>query len=108
MVMQCKLCRAETNSPAASLRCPEMANGKHVWGETTVASPEEIHRPIRPHHYTALAIEPWDFIVKNKLGYCEGNVIKYVCRWQNKNGVEDLRKAKAYLDRLIEEEDAKA
>lgn len=31
-----------------------------------------------------------------------GNVIKYICRWKNKNGLEDLEKARWYLDRLIE------
>lgn len=35
------------------------------------------------------------------IGFCEGNVIKYVTRWRKKNGIEDLMKAKTYLDRLI-------
>jgi glutamate mutase epsilon subunit len=35
------------------------------------------------------------------IGFCEGNVIKYVTRWRKKNGLEDLYKAKTYLDRLI-------
>lgn len=35
-------------------------------------------------------------------GWCEGNVLKYVLRWQKKNGVEDLKKAKVYLEWLIE------
>lgn len=33
--------------------------------------------------------------------YCTGNIIKYICRWPNKNGVEDLKKASWYLDTLI-------
>lgn len=37
--------------------------------------------------------------------YCTGNIIKYICRWPNKNGVEDLKKARWYLDKLIERED---
>lgn len=55
-----------------------------------------------PKHYNRYKIEPWDFIAENGIGYFEGNVIKYVCRWKEKNGVEDLKKARAYLDRLIE------
>lgn len=52
-------------------------------------------------HYQ-LAIQPWDYIAANGLGYFEGNVVKYVSRWKSKGGVEDLRKARHYLDKLIE------
>lgn len=54
------------------------------------------------NHYK-IAIEPIDYIMKNKLGFCEGNVIKYVTRHKSKNGVEDLKKAKHYIDFLISE-----
>lgn len=53
-------------------------------------------------HYTQFKIQPVVFITKNNLGYLEGNVIKYVCRYNLKNGVEDLEKAKHYLDMLIQ------
>lgn len=53
-------------------------------------------------HYKEMAIQPIEFITKNKLGYIEGNVIKYICRHQNKNGIEDLKKAKHYIDLLIQ------
>lgn len=52
-------------------------------------------------HYKS-AIQCWDYIVANDIGYLEGNVIKYVSRWKQKGGVEDLRKARHYLDKLIE------
>ena len=55
-------------------------------------------------HYSDLAIEPIDFIIANNLGFCEGNVIKYISRWKAKNGVEDLEKARWYIDFLIEVE----
>lgn len=58
-------------------------------------------------HYKECTIEPIDFILANKLGFCEGNVVKYVSRWKNKNGLEDLKKAKQYIDFLIEEVEAK-
>lgn len=54
------------------------------------------------NHYTSMTIQPWDFIIDNELGFLEGNVIKYVCRWESKGGVEDLRKAAHYLGKLIE------
>ena len=48
-------------------------------------------------HYQ-LKIQPIDYILKNDIPYCEGNVIKYVTRHREKNGIEDLRKAKHYLE----------
>jgi hypothetical protein len=56
-------------------------------------------------HYSKLAIQPVEYINKNKLSYLQGNVIKYVTRYKDKNGVEDLQKAKHYIDLLIELED---
>ena len=55
-------------------------------------------------HYKELAIQPFDYIQSNGLGYVEGNVVKYVTRWRQKGGVEDLKKARHYLDLLIERE----
>lgn len=53
-------------------------------------------------HYKKNAIQPWDYIVSNDLGYLEGNVVKYVSRWKDKGGRQDLEKAKHYLDKLLE------
>ena len=55
-------------------------------------------------HYAVMKIQPIDFILANELGFCEGNVIKYLCRYKRKNGLEDLKKARQYLDFLIERE----
>jgi len=63
--------------------------------------------PTDPKHYNKLKIQPRDYITANKLDYNEGNVVKYVSRWRNKNGLEDLLKAKNYLDYLIANEEAK-
>jgi hypothetical protein len=62
-----------------------------------------------PSHYTQGAIECIDAIKEATKGLfgieavCTGNIIKYVWRWKFKNGVEDLRKADWYLQRLIKE-----
>ena len=58
-------------------------------------------------HYKDRDIQPWDYIAANGLGYFEGNVVKYVSRWRHKGGVEDLKKARHYLDKLIELLEAK-
>ena len=57
-------------------------------------------------HYLR-TIQPWDFIAANGIGFFEGNVIKYVTRWRDKAGVDDLKKARHYLDKLIELEENK-
>ncbi len=54
-----------------------------------------------PVHYTQGKIQPIDFIESQNLGFHEANCVKYLTRWKHKNGVEDLKKARWYLDRLI-------
>lgn len=54
-----------------------------------------------PKHYNN-GIEMWDYAVSQNLDFLEGNVVKYVTRWRHKNGMQDLMKAKQYLDKLIE------
>jgi len=61
-----------------------------------------------PKHYTRGKIEVWDFIIDQNLPYLAGNVIKYICRYRYKGtGLEDLHKAREYIDKLIYEEHKK-
>lgn len=53
-------------------------------------------------HYEKQVIEPIEYITKNGLGFCEGNVVKYITRYKDKNGLEDLKKALWYVTYLIE------
>ena len=53
-------------------------------------------------HYKKYKIQPVEFIVKNNIGFCEGNVIKYVLRFKDKGGIADLKKAKHYIELLID------
>ena len=62
-----------------------------------------INEQIGGTHYRDKAIQPIEYILANDLGFCEGNIIKYVSRYKDKNGLEDLKKAKHYLEFLIEE-----
>lgn len=59
-------------------------------------------------HYAKHAVQPWDIWEAYGLNAFEGAVIKYVLRHRDKNGVEDLKKARHTLDRLIEIEEGKA
>lgn len=55
-----------------------------------------------PPHYTKWGIEPIDYITSNNMSFLEWNIIKYVTRYKYKNWKEDLKKAKFYLDKLID------
>ena len=51
-------------------------------------------------HYKNMQIQPLEFTHKNNLNFCQGNIVKYACRYKNKNGVEDLKKVKHYAELL--------
>ncbi len=57
------------------------------------------------NHYKKQAIEHWNFVLDNSIPYMEAQVIKYVSRWRDKNGIEDLKKAQHFLVKLIEYEE---
>ena len=54
------------------------------------------------NHYKDMKIQPAEFINKNEMKFAEGNAIKYICRHVNKGGLQDLEKAKHYIDMIIE------
>lgn len=58
-------------------------------------------------HYKDMKIQPVEFIHANGIPFLEANVIKYVCRHKSKNGLQDLEKARHYIDLLIELEYSK-
>jgi len=54
------------------------------------------------NHYKKYKIQPVEFIIKNNIGFVEGNIIKYILRFKEKGGVSDLEKAKHYIELLID------
>ena len=62
---------------------------------------EDFNDKIKPSYY-GTGIDVIEFCLRNNLTFMQGNVIKYVTRYKSKNGIEDLEKAKEYIDRLIE------
>ena len=62
----------------------------------------ELDKQVGGSHYQDYAIQPLEFITKNKLSYIQGNIIKYVVRFSQKNGTEDLDKAIHYINILKE------
>lgn len=61
-----------------------------------------LEKQINGDHYKSLTFQPVEYIHANNIPFLEGNVIKYVTRWRNKNGIADLEKAKHYIELLIE------
>lgn len=64
--------------------------------------------PARPAYYTALAIPPFEYAMRNKLDAMQFSVVKYVTRFRDKGGLKDLRKAQDCLEQLIKYEEANA
>jgi hypothetical protein len=65
-------------------------------------SGSSLEKQVAGNHYKDMPIQPVEYIHANALGYFEGNVVKYISRWRLKNGVQDLEKAKHYVELLIE------
>jgi hypothetical protein len=61
-----------------------------------------LHRQIAGGHYKKFKIQPIEFIIQNDIPFIEGNIIKYICRWQDKGGVDDLNKVIHYVELLKE------
>jgi len=75
---------------------------KTVYGRLYHPNDHAIKKQIGGDHYNRYAIQPVDFIIANKLDWCEANAVKYITRWKDKNGVEDIKKAIHYLEILLE------
>lgn len=63
-------------------------------------------RQVAGSWYKTMMIQPLEYALANDLGVCEHAVVKYISRWRDKGGVEDLRKAAHYIEILIERETA--
>tara|TARA_R110002153_G_scaffold101365_1_gene237541 strand:+ start:1491 stop:1874 length:384 start_codon:yes stop_codon:yes gene_type:complete len=74
-----------------------------------LAEEEGMKKPVHPmdtqvggDHYKDYVIQPLEFITKNNIPFIEGNIIKYITRWKDKNGVEDLKKVIHYTQLLAQ------
>ena len=82
-------------------KTPKEENKKYSFTEAYNKPVKEATDPVHYH----FDIEPFDYIHDNQMGFAEGNVVKYITRWRYKeNGIEDLYKAKQYIDMLIAKE----
>lgn len=52
-------------------------------------------------HYKKMKIQPIEYILENDLGFCEANIVKYISRYKQKNGIQDVEKVIHYAQMLI-------
>ena len=87
----CPWCQASAAAHAKLLEETELeassANDKQVGGT----------------HYKGAVVQHWDFVKMHNIPYMEAQIIKYTMRWRAKNGLEDLKKAAHFLEKLIEQ-----
>lgn len=95
------------SAPNCIAKCTGLSNAATLPWDCPVQADIALDKQVGGDHYTKMAIQPVEFIHQNGIPFIEGCVIKYVSRWRNKNGVEDLRKARHFLDLLIEMEEKK-
>lgn len=77
------------------------------WAEAGHTKEDPFKKQVGGDHYKTLGIQPVEFILANNLGFCEGNIIKYTVRYNQKGGVEDLKKVIHYAQMLIEKLESK-
>jgi len=76
------------------------------WKECGTTQMEAVKKDkINPSHYKQGKIEVIDFIIDQKMDYLTASVQKYIARWRFKDGISDLKKARWFLDKLIEQEE---
>ena len=75
---------------------------KVKWNENR---PSDMPDKINPSHYQQGNIEVIDFILDQKMDYLTATIVKYIARWRFKDGICDLKKAKWFLNKLIEQEE---
>lgn len=73
----------------------------HEWDNTNevkITKPKAIDKQVGSDHYKIMKVQPIEYIEANELGFCLGNVVKYITRHKQKGGLEDIEKAIHYLE----------
>lgn len=78
----------------------------HVFGEGTDNKKKASETQIAGNHYSKLKIQPMRYALENELNYGQANAVKYITRYKDKNGIEDLKKAIHCIELLIEFEES--
>lgn len=76
----------------------------HDIREDAYVAKSSLDKQVGGEHYKDKPLQPWEIIEKLGLSFFEGNALKYLLRYKEKNGVEDLKKAIHYIEYIIEKE----
>lgn len=95
----CGICGAPKGAPCLNLGPCGIPQRQHF---DDVPALPALETQIGGSHYKDMAIQPMTYSMANGLDACQHTIIKYVSRFRQKNGLEDLEKAKHCLDLLIE------
>ena len=95
-MVECSTCK-HWNAGKGNLTCVGCADSHYYAAVETPLTKQE-----GGQHYKDKTIQPIVYIHANKLGFCEGNVVKYITRHKEKNGAEDIRKVIHYCELLLE------
>jgi hypothetical protein len=79
-----------------------VATSQELGGWQVTATTGALNVQVGGDHYKKMKIQPIEFIHANNLPFIEGNIVKYITRWREKNGLKDLEKVKHYVDLLID------
>jgi len=101
----------DTDTLQEAMHSPEIVDAPDPEPEWAQSLPDDIQPEKQPldvqvggGHYKDMVIQPVEFNQKNQLNFCEGSVVKYISRHRQKNGLQDLEKAKHFIDMLIQME----
>lgn len=93
---ECSLCKQRVKYDPDNIAPPKR-----------VEEPKALDTQVGGGHYKNMAIQPMEYSMKNGLDACQHTAIKYISRFRDKGGIEDLRKAKHVIDMLIQFEEEK-
>jgi hypothetical protein len=91
----------------STFRPDDYLRSQYNYQETDLTAQSAFNIQYGGKHYKTKKIQPVEYILANGIGFCEGSAIKYLTRWKDKGGIEDLKKAKHYIEMLIEQETKK-
>ena len=99
----CKVCKQEYIINKSTLNREMDGENFYICPTCRLYWAEEKNN-INPDHYGNSGIDVIDFCQANNLDFMQGNVIKYITRYRKKNGLEDVRKAVEYINRILADE----
>lgn len=101
---ECKACESWEDYEDTCEDCEGLEDYDKLDDELDAKLPSQFERQEAGTHYQKILIQPLEYILANNLPFCEGNVVKYISRFKNKNGAEDLKKVIHYTQFLLEKE----